>query len=83
MPGGLRNFRDQVWLLLVIPYDSAVMADFIGIERLKDSVHELLISWMRPRHFRYRRAARLQKDGDLADDLEVTRAALRPNGVNE
>jgi hypothetical protein len=55
------------------------MADFIGIERLKNSVHELLISWMRARHFRYGALHDSgKKDGHLADNLEVIRAALRP-----
>ena len=59
-------------------------ADFIGIERLKNSVHELLISWMRARHFRYGALHDSgKKDGHLADNLKVTRAALRPYAVNE
>jgi hypothetical protein len=50
----------------------------------KNSVHELLISWMRARHFRYGALHDSgKKDGHLTDNLEVTRAALRPYGVNE
>src|ERR687898_837838 len=50
----------------------------------KNSVHELLISWMRARHFRYGALHDSgKKDGHLADNLKVTRAALRPYGVNE